>query len=107
MRFVKVMQLVHRLHTDSNGRFYYSSVVEELSEVLYSGENFAAAQDFYYAYCDSARRIFRHVPRGYCVEIVIQGYLNPQGQSGISGEQPWHDRVVKERSFEIPAHSMS
>lgn len=107
MQFVKVMQLVHRLHTDSNGRFYYSSVIDELSEVLYSGSNFAAAQDFYYAYCDSARRTFRRVPRGYCVEIVIQGYMNSTGPSGIVGDKPWQDRIVKERSFEIPAHSMS
>ena len=53
MQFVKVMQLVHRLHTDSNGRFFYSSVIEELSEVLYSGKNFTEAQDFYYAYYDN------------------------------------------------------
>ena len=107
MQFVKVMQLVHRLHEDANGRFYYSSVVEELSEVLYTGTNFTAAQDFYYAYCDSARKTFTRVPRGYCVEIVIQGYMNNLGPSGITGDKPWSDRVVKERSFEIPAHSMS
>ena len=69
MQFVKVMQLVHRLHTDSNGRFFYSVVVDDLSEVLYSGNNFASAQDFYYSYCESALKTFRHVPRGYCVEI--------------------------------------
>ena len=106
MQFVKVMQLVHRLHTDSNGRFFYSVVVDDLSEVLYSGNNFASAQDFYYSYCESALKTFRHVPRGYCVEIVIQGYMNSAGPSGIIGDKPWADRVVKERSFAIPTHSM-
>ena len=33
--------------------------------------------------------------------------MNSMGPSGIVGDKPWQDRIVKERSFEIPAHSMS